>query len=172
MYDFIEASLENIIPLPVQNMIGINNIRGDILSRVIKQAFDNCPEERTINKNSYQGNDGAYYIYKLDKIVEVTSNPHIDGLTYVIPREEFIKFNKPIPNDTEIIVKFYKKFEETSDSFRYYNRQYYNKPIINYLVTFFSDYLNDTPQDKITEATLITYINNYKKGVNKTNGKN
>ena len=35
MYDFIEASLENIIPLPVQNMIGINNIRGDILSRVI-----------------------------------------------------------------------------------------------------------------------------------------
>ena len=89
MYDFIEASLENIIPLPVQNMIGINNIRGDTLSRVIKQAFDNCPEERTINKNSYQGNDGAYYIYKLDKIVEVISNPHIDGLTYVIPREKF-----------------------------------------------------------------------------------
>ena len=172
MYDFIEASLENIIPLPVQNMIGINNIRGDILSRVIKQAFDNCPDERIINKNSYQGNDGAYYIYKLDKIVEVTSNPHIDGLTYVIPREYFIKFNKSIPNDTEITVKFYKKFEETADSFRYYNRQYYNKSIINYLVTFFSDYLNDTPQDKITEATLITYINNYKKGVNKTNGKN
>ena len=172
MYDFIEASLENIIPLPVQNMIGINNIRGDILSRVIKQAFDNCIEERIINKNTYQINDGEYYLYKLDKIVEVTSNPHIDGLTYVIPREGFIKFNKHIPKDTEIIVKFYKKFEETSDSFRYYNRQYYNKPILNYIVKFFSDYLNDTPQDKITEATLITYINNYKKGVNKTNGKN
>ena len=84
-------------------------------------------------------------------------------MLHVIPREYFIKFNKPITKDTEIIVKFYKKFEEASDSFRYYNRQYYNKPIINYLVTFFSDYLNDTPQDKITEATLITYINNYKK---------
>ena len=163
MYDFIEASLDNIIPLPIQNMIGINNIKGDILSRVIKQAFDNCPEERIINKNSYKNDNGEYYIYKLNKIVEVTSNHPIKGLTYVIPREEFIKFNKPIPKDTEIIVKFYKKFEETSDSFRYYNRQYYNKPIVNYIVKFFSDYLNDTPQDKITEATLITYINNYKK---------
>ena len=163
MSSFIDISLDDLIPLPIQRKIGIENIRGDTLSRIIKKAFDHSVVERPIDCHSYKNDRGEYYIYKLNKIVEVTSNPHIDGLTYVIPREEFIKFNKPIPPDTEVIVKFSKKFEDPSDSFRYYARQYFEKPIINYLVTFFSDYLNDTPQDKITEATLITYINNYKK---------
>lgn len=163
MDDYRGISLNELIPLPIQRKIGTNNIRGDTLSRIIKRAFEHTTGERILKSYSYKTDDNKYYIYKLNKVIEVTSDPYIKGLTYTPLGGEFIKFNKPIPPKTEIIVKFTKKFEESSDSFRYYERQYYDKPIINYLVTFFSDYLTNTPQDKITEATLITYINNYKK---------
>ena len=163
MSSFIDISLRDLIPLPIQRKIGIENIRGDTLSRIIKKAFDHSVVERPIDCHSYKNNQGEYYIYKLGRIIDVISKPQIEGLTYIFRNDGFIKFNKPIPPNTEVIVKFSKKFEDPSDSFRYYARQYFEKPIINYLVTFFSDYLNDTPQDKITEATLITYINNYKK---------
>ncbi len=138
----------------------VNNYTVEIAEDVTKLEIDyKCNEGDLVNILNNDNLDyGLNYVF-----IEVTSNNTIKGLTYVIPREEFIKFNKPISKDTEITVKFYKKFEEASDSFRYFNRQYYNKPIINYIGKFFSDYLNDTPQDKITEATLITYINNYKK---------
>lgn len=163
MSNFICISLEDLIPLPIQRKIGIENIRGDTLSRIIKRAFDSSIVERSIDCHSYKNEKGEYYIYKLGRVIDVISKPQIEGLTYVFNNDVFIKFNKPIPKDTEVIVKYSKKFEDPTDSFRYYARQYFEKPIINYLVTFFSDYLNDTPQDKITEATLITYINNYKK---------
>lgn len=163
MDDYRGISLDELIPLPVQRKIGVNNIRGDTLSRIIKRAFEHTTGERILNSNSYKCEDNKYYIYKLNKVIEVTSDPYIKGLTYTPLGGEFIKFNKPIPPKTEVFVKFTKKFDEQSDSFRYYARQYYDKPVINYLVTFFSNYLSDTPQDKITEATLITYINNYKK---------
>lgn len=163
MSNFIGISLDELIPLPIQRKIGTENIRGDTLSRILKRAFDSSPIERSIDYNSFKNYKDEYYVYKLGRVIEVTSKPQIEGLTYVFRNDGYIKFNKPIPKDTEVIIKFTKKFEDPSDSFRYYARQYFEKPIINYLVTFFSDYLNDTPQDKITEATLITYINNYKK---------
>lgn len=163
MYNYIGMTLEELIPRPIQHKIGIENIRGETLSRILKRAFDISSLERVLDEYSFKNNSDAYYIYKLGKIKEVTSKPHIEGLTYTLCGDGYIKFNKPIPPKGEIIIKFSKKFDESTDSFRHYNTQYYEKPIVNYLVTFFSNYLNDTPQDKITEATLITYINNYKK---------
>lgn len=172
MRNFINIDIEDLIPRPIQRKIGIKTIRGNTLSKIIKQAFENCVEEVVLNKYSYNSTTGEYFIYKLNDIVEVIVNRHIENLTYTYNKSGYIKFNKPIPDNVEITIKYHKKFEDQTDSFRVYSRQYYSEPILNYIVTFFWDYLNNTPQNKITEATLITYINNYKKGENKTNGKN
>lgn len=160
---YTSIKITDLIPRIIQNKIGIDKIRGCTLDLILERAYDRTEEVKTIDSSYYQFKPNSYYLYNLGKVKKVTSEPQIDGLTYTIEEDDRITFNKPIPENTQVTVTYTRKYGKYADSYRYCDNQILDEKVLKYIVTLFFDYLNNTPQDKITEATLIEYINNYKK---------